>query len=110
MLKRRSIVVATAAGIVFGSVGLAVASGEDAPPPRPSWVSEDGRTIDHEKLPDRIPVVNGRGEVVGSIPKGDLVGPPSHAPAGAGERGNGSELERRSVPPVPLPGQAQGGK
>ena len=43
--------------------GTAVAVAGDSAPPAPPWVKADG-TIDESKLPDKIGVVDNRGQVV----------------------------------------------
>jgi hypothetical protein len=63
------IVVAVGGGIVFAQ-GL-----HKGPPPPPPWVNPDG-TTDLAKLPDKVPVGDRTGRIIGYVDKTDAFGPP----------------------------------
>lgn len=76
------------AGIVLAAIAVvfSVASAQaEGPPPPPPWVNADG-TVDHSRMPDQIPVLNSRGEVVDHIRTEQLAPLPDLTPAQARQR------------------------
>ena len=72
------VVVGVGAAVVVGRSSSDHAfAGDEAPPPRPSWVKADG-TLDLDKVPTRMPLAGSEGQIIGWIePNWD---PPSWDP------------------------------
>lgn len=108
MKRPRWIAVLLSIGLLTGlAVGTALAD-RQSPPPRPDWIGPDGKA-DMSKLPDRMPVLDRTGKVVGEIELSRL---PNSAPD-AGEMGaedtpvgppNRFEDAVTEAPPVEPPG------
>lgn len=72
----RLVCVGLAAGIAAGGGGWAYAANfGDGPPPPPPYRREDG-SLDRSKLPDRVPVADQDGNLVGTIAKDDAFANP----------------------------------
>lgn len=69
--------------LALGGVDIAVATVKEPPPP-PAWVNPGG-TADISKMPDRIPVADAMGNIVGYVDKNLVTNPP------AGPRGSLSQ-------------------
>lgn len=69
-LRKLSLLIAT--GAIVGATAVAAFSNDNAPP-RPPWVRLDGR-IDVTKLPDRVPLLNSRGQVIDHVDPRTWVG------------------------------------
>lgn len=59
------IIAAAAAAALVGVALTAQIVVSEPRPPRPEWVNEDG-TIDFDRMPERLPRMNEKGEVVGT--------------------------------------------
>jgi hypothetical protein len=61
---QKKIAVALSAALVSGAVGFtAVAAAANGEPGWPQWVKQDG-TLDREKVPDTLPLLDSEGKVV----------------------------------------------
>lgn len=74
-MRRTSVGAAAAGGalmvvaaLLFSLGAGGVASGDDVPPPPPPppWVNPDG-TVDLDRMPDRVPIMNEEGEIIGEV-------------------------------------------
>lgn len=78
MKKAKLLVVTIVAGVLAAPVysAIAQASDRDGPPPPPPWVNENG-TVDIDKMPDEIPLLDANGEVCGYIDRDELYREPT---------------------------------
>lgn len=97
--RRLAVIGALSLALLGGGVTIAAAMSSQDPPPPPG-LGKNG-ILNPDKLPARIPVVDARGVIVGTIDRAKLLAPPAQLPPPGDARREANP--RGSDTPVPAP-------